>query len=41
MLAAALHMHQIRKRATIVDLAWILDILPGAAEQIIDRWLLK
>jgi glycerol-1-phosphate dehydrogenase [NAD(P)+] len=41
MLAAALHMHQIRKRPTIVDLAWILDILPGAAEQIIDRWLLK
>lgn len=38
-LAAALHMHQIRKRPTIIDLAWILGILPGAAEEIIDRWL--
>jgi glycerol-1-phosphate dehydrogenase [NAD(P)+] len=41
LLAAALHMHEIRKRPTIVDLAWILGILPGAAEEIIDRWLLK
>ncbi|MHC4204085.1 MAG: iron-containing alcohol dehydrogenase [Planctomycetota bacterium] len=40
-LNAALHMHQIRKRSTIIDLAWILGILPGAAEEIIDRWLLK
>jgi glycerol-1-phosphate dehydrogenase [NAD(P)+] len=40
-LAATLHMHQIRKRPTIIDLAWILGILPGAAEEIIDRWLLK
>jgi glycerol-1-phosphate dehydrogenase [NAD(P)+] len=39
LLAAALHMHQIRKRPTIIDLAWILGILPGAAEEIIDRWL--
>ena len=39
MLAAALHMHQIRKRPTIIDLAWILGIMPGAAEEIIDRWL--
>jgi len=38
-LAAALHMHQIRKRPTIIDLAWILGILPGAAGEIIDRWL--
>jgi glycerol-1-phosphate dehydrogenase [NAD(P)+] len=39
LLAAALHMHQIRKRPTIIDLAWILGILPAAAEEIIDRWL--
>jgi len=41
LLSATLHMHQIRKRPTIIDLAWILGILPGAAEKIIDRWLLK
>jgi glycerol-1-phosphate dehydrogenase [NAD(P)+] len=39
LLSAALHMHQIRKRPTIIDLAWILGIMPGAAEEIIDRWL--
>jgi glycerol-1-phosphate dehydrogenase [NAD(P)+] len=39
LLAAALHMHEIRKRPTIIDLAWILGILPGAADEIIDRWL--
>ena len=39
LLSAVLHMHQIRKRPTIIDLAWILGILPGAAEEIIDRWL--
>jgi glycerol-1-phosphate dehydrogenase [NAD(P)+] len=39
LLDAALHAHQIRKRPTIIDLAWILGILPGAAEEIIDRWL--
>jgi hypothetical protein len=39
MLDAALHAHQIRKRPTIIDLAWILGILPGAAEEIIDSWL--
>ena len=37
--AAVLHMHEIRKRTTIVDLAWILGILPEAADDIIDRWL--
>ncbi len=41
LLAGAMHMHQIRKRPTIIDLAWILGILPGAAEEIIDHWLLK
>jgi len=41
LLDATLHMHEIRKRPTIIDLAWILGILPGAAEEIIDHWLLK
>lgn len=36
---AILHMHEIRKRPTIVDLAWMLGILPYAADEIIDRWL--
>jgi glycerol-1-phosphate dehydrogenase [NAD(P)+] len=39
LLAAALHAHQMRKRPTIIDLAWILGILPSAAEEIIDGWL--
>jgi glycerol-1-phosphate dehydrogenase [NAD(P)+] len=38
-LNAVLHMHEIRKRPTIIDLAWILGILPISAEQIIDKWL--
>jgi len=36
---AILHMHEIRKRPTVVDLAWILGILPAAADDIIDQWL--
>jgi len=32
-------MHEIRKRPTIIDLAWILGIMPSAAGEIIDRWL--
>ena len=36
---AVLHMHEIRKRPTVVDLAWMLGILPDAAEDIIDQWL--
>ena len=32
---AALHMHEIRKRPTIVDLAWLLGILPNAIDEII------
>lgn len=39
LLAAALHMHEIRKRPTIVDLAWMVGILPDAAGEIIDAWL--
>jgi glycerol-1-phosphate dehydrogenase [NAD(P)+] len=38
-LAAILHAHEIRKRPTVIDLAWSLGILPGAAEEIIDHWL--
>ena len=38
-LSAVLHMHEIRKRPTIIDLAWLLGILPNSAEQIIDQWL--
>jgi glycerol-1-phosphate dehydrogenase [NAD(P)+] len=38
-LSAVLHMHEIRKRPTIIDLAWLLGILPDCAEQIIDQWL--
>ena len=39
LLDAVLHMHEIRKRPTIIDLAWILGILPGSANEIIDKWL--
>jgi glycerol-1-phosphate dehydrogenase [NAD(P)+] len=39
LLAAALHMHEIRKRPTVVDLAWMVGILPDAAGEIIDTWL--
>jgi glycerol-1-phosphate dehydrogenase [NAD(P)+] len=38
-LAAVLHMHEIRKRPTIVDIAWLCGVLPGAADDIIDEWL--
>ncbi|MCP4612363.1 MAG: sn-glycerol-1-phosphate dehydrogenase [Planctomycetes bacterium] len=39
LLSAVLHMHEIRKRPTIIDLAWILGILPDSADEIIDAWL--
>ena len=38
--AAAMHMHEIRSRCTVVDLAWLLGILPGAVDEIIDKWLM-
>jgi len=41
MLAAVLHMHEIRKRCTVVDLAWTMGVLPGAAEELVDQWLVK
>jgi len=37
--SAILHMHEIRKRFTIVDLAWLSGILPDAADDLIDQWL--
>ena len=40
-LAAILHAHEIRKRPSIIDLAWILGILPDAAGQIVDQWLTR
>ena len=37
--SAILHMHEIRKRFTIVDLAWLTGVLPGQADDLIDEWL--
>jgi len=37
--AALLHMHEMRKRFTIVDLAWMAGILPAGIDEIIDAWL--
>jgi glycerol-1-phosphate dehydrogenase [NAD(P)+] len=37
--AAILHMHEIRKRFAIVDLAWLVGILPDAVDDLIDQWL--
>ncbi|MBN1796327.1 MAG: iron-containing alcohol dehydrogenase [Sedimentisphaerales bacterium] len=36
---AMLHMHEMRSRFTVVDLAWLVGILPNAADYIIDKWL--
>jgi hypothetical protein len=32
-------MHEIRKRFTIVDLAWLTGVLPNAVDELIDEWL--
>ena len=37
---AALHMHEIRRRFTVVDLAWVAGILPQAIDEIIEQWLM-
>jgi glycerol-1-phosphate dehydrogenase [NAD(P)+] len=37
--SAILHMHEIRKRFTVVDLAWLTGILPAQADDLIDEWL--
>jgi len=36
---AALHMHEIRKRFTVVDLAWMLGVLPDSLDEIVQTWL--
>jgi glycerol dehydrogenase-like iron-containing ADH family enzyme len=34
-----LHMHEIRKRFSVIDLAWLTGILPAAVDEIIDTYL--
>jgi len=34
---AVLHMHEIRARTTIVDVAWLAGVLPGAVEELMDE----
>jgi glycerol-1-phosphate dehydrogenase [NAD(P)+] len=36
---AVVHMHEIRKRCTVVDLAWMVGVLPNAADELIDKYL--
>jgi glycerol-1-phosphate dehydrogenase [NAD(P)+] len=36
---ALLHMHEIRKRFTVVDLAWLTGVLPDETDQIINEYL--
>ena len=38
---AVLNCAQIRERFTSVDLAWVTGVLPGAAEEIVDRYLMR
>jgi len=38
-LAALTHAHEIRERFTVLDLARCVGILPGRAEELVDRWL--
>jgi glycerol-1-phosphate dehydrogenase [NAD(P)+] len=37
--SAILHMHEIRTRFTIIDLAWLVGVMPAAVDDIIDEWL--
>jgi hypothetical protein len=39
--AALLHMHEMRKRCTVVDLAWLTGIMPGAVDDIMEEWLIR
>jgi len=39
-MTALLHSHEIRKRPTVIDLAWTLGILPGSAEDIFKEYFL-
>jgi glycerol dehydrogenase-like iron-containing ADH family enzyme len=38
LLAAFRHAHEIRSRFTILDLAYLLGILPRAAEEMVHQW---
>ncbi|MBW1963169.1 MAG: iron-containing alcohol dehydrogenase, partial [Deltaproteobacteria bacterium] len=38
---AIVHMHEIRKRCTVVDLAWMVGILPDAVDEIMEQWLVR
>ena len=38
LLQAVLHAHEIRPRFTVLDLARLLGLMPGAAGEIIERW---
>ena len=38
LLAAFRHAHEIRSRFTVLDLARLCGVLPGAYEEIVDRW---
>jgi glycerol-1-phosphate dehydrogenase [NAD(P)+] len=38
-LAAFHHAHEIRERFTVIDLGRITGILPGRAEELVDRWI--
>ncbi len=38
-LSAVAHLHEIRDRFTIVDVARMVSILPARAEELVDRWL--
>jgi glycerol-1-phosphate dehydrogenase [NAD(P)+] len=38
---ALLHMHEIRRRCTVVDLAWVAGLMPRAADEIIEQWLVR
>ncbi|MCX6992440.1 MAG: sn-glycerol-1-phosphate dehydrogenase [Kiritimatiellaeota bacterium] len=40
-LAAAHHAHQIRERYTIIDLARAVGVLPAAADEIVDEYLIR
>jgi len=38
LLAALLHAHEMRSRFTVLDAAYLLGILPGAAGEIVEQW---
>ncbi len=38
-LSAVLHMHEIRKRCTVIDVAYVLGLMPTVADEIIETWL--